>query len=188
MNFEWTDAGGGAGGEGGEEGAEGKGGDEAVVLSAEYLEVAAMAEQAAFDVNTSRCSDGINPPIFFALGASNPEAPAHEDCLALVLEIPGVDVNLQDTYGHTALLRASFKGAWRCVKVLLAAPRIDVNLPSIMGRTPLHAAGGGGHTKCVELLLQAPGIKINKVDTDVHTTSPAPCTAVLYQVTTVMSF
>jgi hypothetical protein len=66
MNSEGNDAGGGAGGGGGEEGAEGTGGDEAVVLSAEYLEVAAMATEPAFDVNTSRCSDG-NPPIFFAV-------------------------------------------------------------------------------------------------------------------------
>ena len=36
------------------------------MLSAEYLEVAAMAMEPAFDVNTSRCSDG-NPPIFFAV-------------------------------------------------------------------------------------------------------------------------
>ena len=49
------------GAEGGEGGAEGKGNDdEAVVYSAEYLEVAAMATEPAFDVNTSRCSDG-NP-------------------------------------------------------------------------------------------------------------------------------
>ena len=65
MKSEWTDAGGGAGGGGG--GAEGKGGDEAVVRSAEYLEVAKMTTEPAFDVNTSRCSDG-NPPIFFAVG------------------------------------------------------------------------------------------------------------------------
>ena len=43
----------GGGGGGGEQGAEGKGGDEAVVNSAEYLEVAAMATEPAFDVNTS---------------------------------------------------------------------------------------------------------------------------------------
>ena len=67
MNSEGTDAGGGAGGGGGG-GAEGKGGDnEAVVLSAEYLEVAAMAMEPAFDVNTSRCSDG-GQPIFFRRG------------------------------------------------------------------------------------------------------------------------
>ena len=42
------------GGEGGEGGAEGKGGDdEAVAFSTAYVEVAAMATEPAFDVNTS---------------------------------------------------------------------------------------------------------------------------------------
>jgi ankyrin repeat protein len=96
------------------------------------------------------------------VGASREEAPAHEDCLVLVLGLPGVDVNLQDTNGDTALQFAAFKGAWRCIKVLLAAPpRIDVNMPSNKGQTPLHGAVACGHPKCVELLLQAPGIKIN---------------------------
>ena len=168
MNSEWTDAGGGAGGGGGG-GAEGKGDDEAVVLSAEYLEVAEMATEPALDVNTSRCSDGINPPILFAVGARSEEASAHEDCLVLVLGIPGVDMNLQNEHGYTALRYASLKGTWRCVKVLLADHRIiDVNLPNKDGTTLLHAAIGGGHPKCVELLLQAPGIKINKVDKDVR--------------------
>ena len=115
MNSKWTDAGGGAGGGGGGR-AEGKGGDEAVVLSAEYLEVAEMATEPAFDVNTSRCSDG-DPPILFAVGARNEEAPAHEDCLVLVLGLPGVDVNLQDKVGQTALIHVAVKGAWRCIKV-----------------------------------------------------------------------
>ena len=96
------------------------------MLSAEYLEVAEMAAEPAFDVNTSRCSDG-RVPIFFAVGARSLNAPAHEDCLALVIGLPGVDVNLQDERGQTALHFAAFKGAWRCVKVLLAAPQIDVN-------------------------------------------------------------
>ena len=109
MNSEATDAGGGAGGGGGGEGAEGKGGDdEAVAFSAEYVEVTAMAKQTAFDVNTSRCSDGF-PPIFFAVGASSWEAPAHEDCLVLVLGLPDVDVNLQDEqHGQTALFFAAY--------------------------------------------------------------------------------
>jgi hypothetical protein len=103
------------------------------------------------------------------VGASRKEAPAHEDCLVLVLGLPGVDVNLQDGLGQTALRIAAWKGAWRCVKVLLADHRIDVNLPNNEGSTPLHGAVGQGHPKCVELLLQASGIKINKVDKKGHT-------------------
>jgi hypothetical protein len=176
MNSEGTDAGGGAGGGGGGGGAEGKGGDDvAVVLSAEYLEVVAMATEPAFDVNTSRCSDTVgNPPIFFAVGASSDEDTAHEDCLVFVLGLAGVDVNLQDEHGNTALFHSSFAGAWRCVKVLLADPRVDLNLPNKVGSTPLHGAVGFGHPKCVELLLQAPGIKINKVDIDVSSSFLLP--------------
>ena len=103
-------------------------------------------------------------PIWVAVGASSKYAPAHEDCLSRALALPGVDVNLQDEHGQTALFHAAFKGAWRCVKVLLADHRIDVNLScSRRGLTPLHAAG---HPKCIELLLQAPGIKINKADNE----------------------
>jgi hypothetical protein len=129
---------------------EGKGGDEAVVLSAAYVEVAEMTTEPAFDVNTSRCSDG-RVPILFAVGASSLEAPAHEDCLVLVLGLPGVDVNLQDEhYGCTALRIAVWKGAWRCVKVLLAAPRIYVNLTdNNKGGKPLHGAVANSNPKCV---------------------------------------
>ena len=76
MNSGMDDAGGGAGGGGGG-GEEGKGGDEAVVLSAEYLEVAEMATEPAFDVNTSRCSDGDQPILFAVWGGSSLDAPGH---------------------------------------------------------------------------------------------------------------
>jgi tetratricopeptide (TPR) repeat protein len=83
--------------------------------------------------------------------------------------LAGVDVNLQDEHGNTALRLAARRGAWRRVKVLLAVPRIDVNLPSKDGCTPLHGAVAFGHPKCVELLLHATGIKINKVDNEGYT-------------------
>ena len=66
-------------------------------------------------------------------------APAHDflaDCLADYADyvgLPGVDVNLQDEDGDTALRHTAFKGAWRCVKVLLADHRVDVNLSNNNG-------------------------------------------------------
>jgi hypothetical protein len=47
------------------------GDDAAVALSAEYLEVAAMTTEPAFDVNTSRCSDG-EPAYFVRRGGKQP--------------------------------------------------------------------------------------------------------------------
>ena len=154
--------------EGGNEGKESKednGGDAAGGFSAEYLEVAAMAKEPRFDVNTTRCSDS-NLPIFFAVGArADKKVPPREDCLALVLSLPGVDVNLLAGSGRhrqTALFYAAFFGAWRCVKLLINHQSIDVNWSRSIGQTSLYIAANQGHTKCVKLLLQVPGIKINK--------------------------
>ena len=163
------------------EGFEGKGddGEWAGGFSAAHFEVAVMVvTQPRFDVNTTRCSDG-SPPIIFAVGARRSQlyGPANEEgCLAFVLGLPGVDVNLQEVQtGQTALCFAASRGAWRRVKILLAARSIDVNLADNAGRTPLWAAVNQeertagedqGHLKCVELLLQAPGIQINKADQD----------------------
>jgi hypothetical protein len=76
--------------------------------SAEYLEVVAMSKEPDFDVNASLCSDGFNPPIFMAIGASSAGASGHEDCLAFVLGLPGVDVNLMHQDG-TALVFAAVR-------------------------------------------------------------------------------
>jgi len=60
--------------------------------------------------------------------------PANEDCLVLVLGMPGVDPNVQHAEkGNTALRYAAFKDVHRAVELLLGAPGIDVNLANKWG-------------------------------------------------------
>ena len=153
-------------------------GSESSGFSAAYLEVKVMATKPGFDANKSLCALGMTP-LFLAVGqfravtqvqggdvgrhdASTRIAPRNEDCLVLVLKLPGIDVNLQDAESGTTALRISaWGGDWREVKMFLAAPGIDVNLPNFQGSGPLHEAAAGGHFKCVEMLLKARGIRVN---------------------------
>ena len=146
-------------------------------FSTGYHEVATMAKEPGFDVNDSLCSDGF-VPIFFAMGALSREAPVYEDCLALVLKMPGANPNVQDVSGQSVIHMAASTNEWRCVEHLLAAPGIDANLQDKEGRTPLRNAVGTNqwrdgddchsddhcNPKCVEMLLSFPGIDVNKAD------------------------
>ena len=143
-----------------------------------------MSKAPAFDVNTSLCSDNCCPPLFFAVGGKSKEAPAHEDCLAFVLGLPGVNVNLQNRHGITALRFAVHCGEVACVKLLLCAPSIDVNKLTIKDQVALHTAVDQCHLECIELLLQASGIKINMAEQgtllcDVCACVPHPSTHLL---------
>ena len=74
-------------------------------------------------------------------------------------------MNLQDSGGWTALIRASANGRTEIVQMLLERPEIDVNLQNRWGRTALMWASqyankseSGNSSKILELLLQRPEI------------------------------
>ena len=85
----------------------------------------------------------------------------HEECLALLLEAPGIDVNKLSDSSRTPLFGAAHNNKPESVRMLLAEPGIDVNLPSLENVSPLYAAASKGHTEVVQLLLAAPGIDVN---------------------------
>lgn len=64
----------------------------------------------------------------------------------------GVDsVDVQDTFGNTALLVAACRGKHGCIKALLEA-EANPNLSNHRGYTPLNAAVDAAHSECAALL------------------------------------
>lgn len=52
----------------------------------------------------------------------------HLEIVQLLLQIPEIDVNLQDIHGMSALMKASANGDSQMVKILLERPEINVKL------------------------------------------------------------
>jgi hypothetical protein len=80
----------------------------------------------------------------------------------------GIDVNQQDRYGETALMRAAMGGHTEAVQALLEAGA-NVNQQDRYGRTALMRAAVRGHTGAVQALLEADGIDVNQQDEDRRT-------------------
>lgn len=73
----------------------------------------------------------------------------------LKLEIEkGVDINIKDKYGNTALMWVSWEGYTNCIKILIDAGA-DINIQNKYGNTALKYAYWYGHTEIVKLLEQA---------------------------------
>ncbi len=77
------------------------------------------------------------------------------ECLSRLLGTPGIDLNAQDWYGRTPLIRAAEKGHTACVKLLLEAPGIDTEIENLENNTALESALMRGHTECAELIRSA---------------------------------
>lgn len=87
--------------------------------------------------------------------------PLNEDELKQLLEIPGINVNLQDNTGQTALMYVSSSTNLLAVQLLLAVPGIDVNFKNNNGDTAIMLASAKGLRENVERLLKVPGINVN---------------------------
>jgi len=92
------------------------------------------------------------------------DSPEIQYITAVLLKAKGIDVNLADIYGRTALCWAAFRGHTEIVQALLQAEGIDVNLADKYVQTPLYWAALRGHTKTVQALLKAEGIGVNLAD------------------------
>jgi ankyrin repeat protein len=88
----------------------------------------------------------------------------HVGVVETLLEVVGINVNLDDDGDGTPLYRASSNGHTEVVKALLAAKDINVNQAGNKGETPLLIASKNGHTKVVKALLAAKDINVNKTD------------------------
>ncbi|XP_008794404.2 probable E3 ubiquitin-protein ligase XBOS32 isoform X2 [Phoenix dactylifera] len=79
-------------------------------------------------------------------------AQGHHEIVSLLLE-SGVDINLQNVRGQTALMLASQYGHWEVVQTLLLFNANIHRTDYLNGGTALHFAALSGHTRCIRLLL-----------------------------------
>ncbi|KAH7282200.1 hypothetical protein KP509_35G018400 [Ceratopteris richardii] len=87
-----------------------------------------------------------NSPIHFAA------AQGHNEIVSLLLE-SGVEVNIRNYSGQTALMQACRNGHWEVVQTLILF-KADVNRADYLnGRTALHFAAFNGHARCIRLLF-----------------------------------
>ena len=78
----------------------------------------------------------------------------HLEVLKMLLSIEGVNVNVADDTGATALYIACAKGHLKIVQLLLKTKNIQVNQSLVDGQSPIFAAAEGGHPEGVRLLLE----------------------------------
>lgn len=79
-------------------------------------------------------------------------AQGHHEIVSLLLE-SGVDINLRNFRGQTALMQACQYGHWEVVQILMLFKANIHKTDYLNGGTALHFAALNGHTRCIRLVL-----------------------------------
>ncbi|EZA58928.1 Ankyrin repeat domain-containing protein 33B [Ooceraea biroi] len=80
--------------------------------------------------------------------------------------LKGMDVNVVDSSGRTAISYMAGNGASAMLELALSFEGVDPNLPDNEGNTPLHFAAQAGQTECLNILLQrCPDIEVDARNT-----------------------
>ncbi|KAM7268732.1 hypothetical protein ACFE04_010898 [Oxalis oulophora] len=79
-------------------------------------------------------------------------AQGHHEIVSLLLE-SGVDINLRNYRGQTALMQACQYGHWEVVQTLILFRANIHRADYLNGGTALHLAALNGHTRCIRLIL-----------------------------------
>ncbi|KAL3623858.1 putative E3 ubiquitin-protein ligase xbos32 [Castilleja foliolosa] len=79
-------------------------------------------------------------------------AQGHHEIVALLLE-SGVDVNLRNYRGQTALMQACQYGHWEVVQILILFKADIYRADYLNAGTALHLAALNGHFRCIRLIL-----------------------------------
>ncbi|KAK4784496.1 hypothetical protein SAY86_018864 [Trapa natans] len=79
-------------------------------------------------------------------------AQGHHEIVSLLLE-SGVDINLRNYRGQTALMQACQHGHWEVVQTLILFRANIHRADYLNGGTALHLAALNGHSRCIRLLL-----------------------------------
>ena len=82
------------------------------------------------------------------------------EALKLLLNAPGINVNIVDNEGQSALHRAVSENNIEGLKLLLEVPSIDVNIVDNRGRNAVHQAVTDDNIWALKLLLNHPGTTI----------------------------
>jgi ankyrin repeat protein len=82
----------------------------------------------------------------------------------VLLKCGGINVNLQNKLGNTALISTSIHGHSDIVKALLRCGNIDVNLSNIFGDTALIRARANGYIEIVKYLKDFEKKSVTGVD------------------------
>lgn len=94
------------------------------------------------------------------LTAACMQSPSNTQIFEDLLNMGGVDVNLPNRTGWTALMIAAFHGQTRIVSLLLAIPGIELNAANYFGYTALMIAIYKSRNRIVNLLIKA-GASVN---------------------------
>ncbi|KAJ6847803.1 putative E3 ubiquitin-protein ligase XBOS32 isoform X1 [Iris pallida] len=76
----------------------------------------------------------------------------HHEIVSLLLE-SGVDINLRNFRGQTALMQACQYGHWEVAQILMLFKANIHKTDYLNGGTALHFAALNGHTRCIRLVL-----------------------------------
>ena len=90
----------------------------------------------------------------------------HEAIVRLLIEQPGIDLNLRDSLeveANTALHHAVLEGQNSILRVLLQQPQLDVNLLNDCDHSPLMTAVYNRDLKSVSLLLADPRVPCSEI-------------------------
>ncbi|XP_036139972.1 protein HOS4 isoform X2 [Monomorium pharaonis] len=80
--------------------------------------------------------------------------------------LKGMDVNVVDSSGRTAISYMAGNGASSMLELALSFEGVDPNLPDNEGNTPLHFAAQAGQTECLNILLErCPDIEVDARNT-----------------------
>ncbi|KAF0900983.1 hypothetical protein E2562_037164 [Oryza meyeriana var. granulata] len=79
-------------------------------------------------------------------------AKGHHEIVSLLIE-SGVDINLRNCRGQTALMQACLYGHWKVVQILVLFKANIHKKDCFSGATAIHFAALRGHTRCLRLLV-----------------------------------
>lgn len=113
------------------------------------------------DINTRARVGNWLTAAMVAAGSQHMSAANYGNIVKLLLQKPGIKIDMMSRKGNTAFHIAAQSGNHIMIKFLLQIPGIDVNIKNRNLETPLILAARCGCEESVKLLLKVPEININ---------------------------
>ncbi len=117
------------------------------------------------NINNPNAVNAISNSLYHRTALITAAAKGKSDVVDQLLAVPGININIADSFGETALSMATRFGQTRIVKTLLNIPGIHLNTTDrYWNHSPLMNAAEYGDTEIIKALLAAPDININIAD------------------------